>query len=254
MQNILHNIRRPAVIGHRGYRARYPENTLASFSAAIAAGADMIELDVTLSKDDRVVVIHDDNLDRTSSGRGKVRQTPLEILKTLDTGSWFDPSFSGETLPTLEEVLDLAGSSILINIEIKSSAWNPFFQNEAIERQIVRLVAEKQMQESVLISSFQTGFLERIVQLPHHPEVALISGQPVPQGIVETCKRLGGFSWHPCFQSLEQNLIHQMHQAGIRIFPYTVNHAEDMLLLMNMGVDGIFTDDPSEMIRRMSSH
>lgn len=85
---------RPLLIGHRGYPARYPENTLASFRGAMEAGCDMIELDVTLTRDRKVVVIHDDTLDRTTTGKGLVASHSLEEITALDAGSWFDPRFS----------------------------------------------------------------------------------------------------------------------------------------------------------------
>ena len=94
-------------IAHRGFSGKYPENTNIAFARAIELGADMIELDVTLSKDKIPVVIHDDTLERTSNGKGKVRNVPLEKLKQLDFGSWMHSNFSEERIPTLEEVLKI---------------------------------------------------------------------------------------------------------------------------------------------------
>ncbi len=235
----------PAVVGHRGYRARFPENTLVSFSAAVAAGADMIELDVTLSKDRGVVVIHDDTLDRTTSGSGIVRETPLHELRRLDAGTWFDNRFSAEPLPTLEETLALvATSGVLVNIEIKSTAWETDAPEDAIERQVVAMIRRMQLIDTVLVSSFHPGFLENIAALPVHPEYALITNRTVPHDIVDLCTRLNVFSWHPHHESLKQSDIEAMHQSGIHVFPYTVNNPEDMIRLVEMGVDGIVTDDP----------
>ena len=244
MRRTLHDIIPPVIIGHRGYRAKYPENTLASFSAAMAAGADMIELDVTLSRDRKVVVIHDDTLNRTTSGFGPVHQSMLQELKLLDAGSWFDSRFAGEFLPTLEEVLILAGGKILINIEIKSSAWESGSPGDAIERQVIDLISRHDLVNTTLVSSFHPGFLENIVNMTVHPEIAFITDRSVTPDTLDICKRLGVFSWHPHFRSLEQRHIDCAHAQGIHVFPYTVNAIEDMLLLANMGVDGIITDDP----------
>ncbi len=244
----LRDIKSPIIIGHRGYRAEYPENTLASFSAAMSAGADMIELDVTLSRDRKVVVIHDDTLNRTTSGFGPVHQATLQTLKRLDAGSWFDPRFAGESLPTLEEVLILTEGKILINVEIKSSAWESGFPEDAIERQIVDLIIRHDLLNSTLVSSFHAGFLENIGKLPVHPEIAFITDRNAPQNTLDVCERLGVFSWHPHYKSLEQQHIEKAHARGILIFPYTVNPVEEMLMLVNMGVDGVITDDPGAAI------
>jgi glycerophosphoryl diester phosphodiesterase len=244
MPRTLHDIIPPVIIGHRGYRARYPENTLASFSAAMAAGADMIELDVTLSRDRQVVVIHDDTLNRTTSGSGPVQQATLQELKLLDAGSWFDSRFKGESLPTLEEVLALAGGNILINVEIKSSAWEPGFPEDAIERQVIDLITRHGLLNSILVSSFHTGFLENIANMTHHPGIAFITGRSVPPDTLDICKRLDAFSWHPHFRPLEQRHIDRAHAQGIHVFPYTVNTAAEMQRLADMGVDGVITDDP----------
>ncbi|MBI5592412.1 MAG: hypothetical protein HY881_18245 [Deltaproteobacteria bacterium] len=256
MSRTLNDIKPPLIIGHRGYRAKYPENTLASFSAAIAAGADMIELDVTLSKDRKVVVIHDDTLNRTTSGLGPVHQATLQELKQLDAGSWFDPRFTEESLPTLEDVLILAGKKILINVEIKSSAWesgspedtSKDTSKDAIERQVVDLIIQYDLLNSTLVSSFHAGFLKNIGKLPVHPEIAFITDRNTPQNTVDMCERLGVFSWHPHYNSLEQRYIEKAHARGILIFPYTVNSVEDMLMVVNMGVDGLITDDPGAAI------
>ncbi len=244
----LHDIIPPIIIGHRGYRAEYPENTLASFSAAMAAGADMIELDVTFSRDRKVVVIHDDSLNRTTSGFGPVHLATLQDLKLLDAGSWFDSRFTGESLPTLDEVLALAGGDILINVEIKSSAWESGFPEDAIERQVVDLITRHGLLHSTLISSFHDGFLAKIANMANHPEIALITDRSAPPHTMDICKRLGVFSWHPHFRSLEQHHIDRCHAQGIHVFPYTVNAVEDILRLIHMGVDGIITDDPGTAI------
>ena len=113
----------PWIMAHRGYRARYPENTLVAFQAALDAGVQMIELDVALSRDRKLVVIHDATLERTTNGEGAVSDHTLAQLKQLDAGGWFHPRFAGEHLPELSEVLDLADGQVLINIEIKPHAY-----------------------------------------------------------------------------------------------------------------------------------
>jgi glycerophosphoryl diester phosphodiesterase len=234
----------PVIIAHRGYRKRYPENTLAAFAAAFDAGAGMVELDVTLTMDRRVVVLHDDTLDRTTDGRGQVRGFTLEELKQLDAGSWFDPRFTGERLPTLEEVLNLCPARGMVNIEIKAGAFEAGRLPDAIEEQVLTAVAERGMGDRVLISSFETRFLARIAERTNAPAVGVLTERRVGSDPLSLCKRLRAFSWHPDFRSVTTATVRAMHAAGIMVFPYTVNRPEDFRGLLQMGVDGVFTDDP----------
>jgi glycerophosphoryl diester phosphodiesterase len=234
----------PVIIAHRGYRKRYPENTLAAFTAAFDAGVGMVELDVTLTKDRRVVVLHDDTLDRTTDGRGRARGFTLDELKQLDAGSWFDPRFTGERLPTLEEVLDLCAVRGMVNIEIKADAFEAARQADAIEEQVLTAVAERGMGDRVLISSFDVRFLARIVDRNKAPAVGVLTERRIESDPLSLCKSLRAFSWHPDFRSVTIARVRAMHAAGIMVFPYTVNQPDDFRRLLLMGVDGIFTDDP----------
>ena len=145
-----------------GIAAKYPENTLAAFDAAIGAGAVMIELDVTLSRDRKVVVIHDATLDRTTDGNGAVADFTLAELKQLDAGSWFDAQFADQRLPELSEVLDLVNGRVSLNIEIKAHAYEPGHPTDAIEKQVVELVRQKNLLDSCMISSFEANILVQI--------------------------------------------------------------------------------------------
>lgn len=234
----------PVIIAHRGYRKRYPENTLAAFAAAFDAGALMVELDVALTRDRRVVVLHDDTLDRTTDGCGQVRDFTMEELRQLDAGSWFDPCFTGERLPTLEEVLDLCAVRGMVNIEIKAGAFETGRLVDAIEEQVLSAVAQRGMEDRVLISSFETRFLTRIAERTNTPAVGVLTQRRIGSDPLKLCKRLRAFSWHPDFGSVTTARVRAMHAAGIMVLPYTVNHPEDFRGLLQMGVDGVFTDDP----------
>ena len=110
---------RPLIMGHRGAMGHAPENTMASFRKAVELGVEAIELDVHLSSDGKLVVIHDETLDRTTDGQGPVVAKTLTELKALDAGSWYKPEFAGERIPTLEEVLDWARDRVPVVIEVK---------------------------------------------------------------------------------------------------------------------------------------
>ncbi|MGA9536109.1 MAG: glycerophosphodiester phosphodiesterase family protein [Desulfobacterales bacterium] len=234
----------PVIIAHRGYRKRYPENTLAAFAAAFDAGACMVELDVTLTRDRRVVVLHDDTLDRTTDGCGQARGFTLDELKQLDAGNWFDPRFAGERLPTMEEVLGLCAGRGMVNIEIKAGAFEAGRLPDAIEEQVLTAVVERGMSDCVLISSFETRFLSRIADRANAPAVGVLTEQRIGSDPLSLCKRLRAFSWHPDFRSVTSARVRAMHAAGIMVFPYTVNQPEEYRVLLQMGVDGVFTDDP----------
>ena len=157
----------------------------------------MIELDVMFSRDRKVVVIHDATLERTTNGQGAVNDYTMEELKQLDAGSWFDPRFADQRLPELSEVLDLVNGRTSVNIEIKAHAYEHDHPPDAIEKQVVALVKQKKLQDSVLISSFDIDILVQIASMQDPPAIALISRTPASNRIVEICTHLKVFSWHP---------------------------------------------------------
>lgn len=148
------------IIAHRGSRGNRPENTLEAFQEALKVSSDGIELDVHLSKDGQVVVIHDETVDRTTSGKGYVKDMTLKQLKELDAGSWFDPKYSNARIPTLQEVLDLLAEnhfSGVLNVELKTDV----FQYSAIEEKVLALAEPYLAQFSVIYSSFHYETLKK---------------------------------------------------------------------------------------------
>ena len=239
------NFKAPWVIGHRGYSAKYPENTLAAFQAAIAAGATMVELDVMLCRDRKLVVIHDSTLERTTNGDGAVADYTLSELKSLDAGSRFDADFADQKLPELSEVLDLADGRAYVNIEIKSNAYESHHPPDAVEKQVVELLRQKKMLDTGLISSFDVNILEQIASMRAAPAIALISQKPADKNTVKMCTRLNVFSWHPDCKIVTPKQVNLMHANGIKVFPYNVNTLEDYVRVRDMKVDGVITDDPA---------
>jgi len=238
------NNKPPWIIGHRGFAAQYPENTLAAFQAAIAAGAAMIELDVMLSRDRKVVVIHDETLERTTNGRGAVADLTLAELKQLDAGSWYHPRFAGQRLPELSEVLDLVNGRVYLNIEIKSSAYESHHPADAIETQVVELLRQKKLLDSGMISSFNAHVLEQVASMPDAPVIAYISDKAADSHTVKMCTRLKAYSWHPDQAVVTRSQVKKMHAAGIKVFPYNVDTLENYMKMAAMDADGVITDDP----------
>ncbi len=237
----------PLFIAHRGIRHRFPENTIASFQGAMDAGAHMIELDLCLTKDRQLVVIHDETVDRTTNGSGRVRLLTMEALAQLDAGSWFDPRFSGERLPTLAQVLALAKGKILVNIEIKPEAFEVHGPKDAIERQVLELVRSQQMEEDVLISSFQWQVLKRMRKIAPNIALGLLSNIPADDRLFSWHRKIQGFSWHPDYRVVTRPQVEILHQMGAKVFPYAVNGRIDTHRLREMGVDGLMVDDPDQM-------
>jgi glycerophosphoryl diester phosphodiesterase len=234
---------RPLLIGHRGYPARHPENTLASFKGAIEAGCDMIELDVTLTNDRKVVVIHDDTLNRTTTGKGLVKERSLDQIREFDAGSWFNGRFAGERVPELAEVLDLTAGRCMLNIEIKESAFEAACPADAVERQVVDLVRAGKAMNRVIVSSFDQRILRRIAAMDDPPALAYISDHGADTKLVEMLLAIEAFSWHPRFKVLTREQVDALHAAGLKVFPWTINTRQEAEKVLAMGVDGLICND-----------
>jgi len=235
--------RRPLLIAHRGYRAQYPENTLAAFQAASDHRAPMIELDVALTRDRQLIVIHDDTVDRTTDGHGAVMNLNVTEIRRLDAGSWFHSRFRSERIPLLSEVLELAAGKTLVNIEIKKSYYEDSPKADAIEQQVVQLIERLNLQDQVLISSFEIRYLQRLHRQNAGLALAFISNEPADTQTLALLKEIDAYSWHPWYGSLTREQVDQMHAQNHQVFCFTVNSRQDFLSLKAMGVDGVFTDD-----------
>jgi glycerophosphoryl diester phosphodiesterase len=225
---------------------------MAAFEASIHAGAQMIELDVTLSRDGEVVVIHDSTVDRTSNGSGQVVRFTLKELKALDAGSWYHANFAGERIPTLEEVLDAFGRKVLINIEVKAGEADSESSLEWIGRKIVKMIRKRHLNDSVLISSFDFIVLEHLLRVKESSAKALLCDDIPDNAWLERCKELQAFSFHPRFELLSEEAVEQWHSAGIFVFPWNVRSDADIDACYKLGVDGLFVDDPVMAKKRLS--
>lgn len=233
------------IIAHRGASAYYPENTMIAFEKAITMGAEMIELDVTLSKDGIPVVYHDKRLNKHTDGRGYLSTHTLDELKQLDAGSWFDPKFSDQKIPTLREVLTFASGTIALNIEIKSEAVTNSIAN-GIEEKVAVLVKKFDMQNHVLFSSFDYRALHHFKELTPDIPVALLynrkrSNRLLPNQLV---KKYRVDAFNCSYRQLSRKWIANLNENRIPFFIYTVNRKQRMQKLIEGGVRGIFTDKP----------
>ncbi len=235
------------VFGHRGACALAPENTIPSFELAIEQGADAIELDVKLTADNQAVVIHDDSVDRTTDGKGIVNQLSLSEIKKLDAGNLFNQKFTGVQIPTLDEVFEHLGKRILIDVELT----NYFSTTDDLIPIVAEIVKSHQMQTQVFFSSFLPQNLDQIRQLlPHTPAALLCQGGS--QGMLARSEKYLNTSpelIHPKMSDVNQQLVKIEHDRRRRINVYTVNKDADILRMKELGVDGIFTDDPLNALK-----
>ena len=230
------------IIGHRGFRARYPENTMSSFEAAAAAGAGMIELDVHLTRDRRLAVIHDETLSRTTSGEGNVADCTMDQLKSLDAGTWFTPEFADEKIPELGEVLAWACTRLMVNIEIKS---DPKAAAVALEtgRQVLAAIEQTKTMAGCIVSSFNTDILTDLRNRSKDLAIGVLTYKQTAEAL-PVCSRIRASAWHPHYRYFSREELDRAHGAGLKVLPYTVNSEAEMAYLLKMGVDGFFTDDP----------
>jgi glycerophosphoryl diester phosphodiesterase len=235
------------VIAHRGFSGEAPENTLAAFRKGVEIGSDMIELDVHLSRDGEIVVIHDETLDRTTNGKGLVAEHTLSELKKLDAGSSFGPAFAREKIPTLKEVLGLAKGRVLVNIEIKNPTHRRYPISELTEKTL-REVEKAGMLEKVIFSSFNPAALEWFEKKEPRALTAFLFHRPW-----NSLSDIPGYQDYSVLNLrniyLTQEKISAIRKAGKKINVYTVNPEEEIRQFVEWGVDGIITNHPDRLIR-----
>lgn len=239
-------MRLPRVIGHRGAAARAPENTLAGLRRAAELGVSWVEFDVRLTGDATLVLMHDDTLDRTTNGAGRVRAIDTSALRALDAGAWFAPEFAGELVPTFAEAVALLAELELgANVEIKAEAGDEAETGRAVAGAIRALwPAEKPLP---LISSFQYGCAEAVAAVaPELPLAYLMDWSHREWG--EQRDALPWCTIHCNQRRLTQARVATLKQAGLPVAAYTVNTAARAGALFGMGVDAVFSDCPDVLL------
>ena len=239
---------RTLVIGHRGAMGYAPENTLASFELALQQGADFVELDVHLSRDGQVVVMHDERLERTTDGRGLVRDWSVSELRRLDAGAWFDPRFAGERVPTLQEVLEWAAGRTRLAIEIKNG---PLYY-DGIEARVVELLRRHDLRQQAIVISFDHQALRRLRALDEGLLTgALYSCRPAdPVGLAAAA---GAQVLEPHWSHVTPADVAAAHAAGLLVSTWTTSDPDTMRGLIEAGVDGIATNHPDVLTRLLAA-
>lgn len=229
------------IIGHKGAAGYAPENTLASLKKAVEMGLKFIEIDVQFTKDQEIIVMHDYTLERTTNGKGMVKSHTLSEIKELSAGLWYNEAYKDEKVPTLEEVLRFLPKDTMLNIEIKNIAR----ERNGIEEKILEIIKRFDIEDQILISSFDHLSLKKVRTLNSSIKIGLLLYAYLidPFRYIEE-SGIKPFSVHPAIEYLDLEFADEAKKRGYKVFPYTVNSVEEYAFCMYLGVEGVFSDYP----------
>lgn len=230
------------VIGHRGAMGHAPENTMASLQKGYELQANIVEIDIQMSKDRELVVIHDGDVSRTTNGKGHIRDMTIEDIRSLEAGSHFDSAFNGEKIPILREVLSWAKDKIPLAIEIKGDPRPA----EGIEEKLITLLQEYDMIDRVMVISFHHTSLKLLKEM--EPSVA--TGILYFAELVDTvaaARAAKADSIHPTWQYCTTSMIEEAHRAGLNVCAWIVDAEDEMKHLIRMGIDSIGSNYPDRL-------
>lgn len=227
-------------VAHRGASGTAPEHTRSAFERAIELGADMIELDVQLSRDGELVVLHDFELERTTSGRGPVRDYAWQMLRELDAGTWFGAEFAGERVLRLDDVIDLVDGRARLNVEIKALPSD----GQVVAEKVARLLTRRELIETTIVSCFDFDVLGAVRAQSPDLAIGLLTHEPDLSPIWEIARRLRAGTLHPYWAFATEEAVERAHREGLEVIAWTVNDVEAMDALVVCGVNGIISDYP----------
>ncbi|MEZ4865883.1 MAG: glycerophosphodiester phosphodiesterase family protein [Caldilineaceae bacterium] len=241
---------RPQIFAHRGAKAVAPENTLPAFQRALEMGVDGIELDVHCSKDGKLVVIHDESLERTTTGHGKVSDYTAAELARVDAGSPFSPQFAGVGIPTLDQVFDLVGNRCLVNVEIKTD--DPLGGNQA--EPLLALIQARKLYDQVIVSSFSPEALIQVRWLDPKVQLGLLYYLPLPPYLRHAwfTPILRPDALHPAYKLVDEALMAWAREVGCPVNVWTVNDVTEAQRLAAIGVNVIMSDVPDQIMAALA--
>jgi glycerophosphoryl diester phosphodiesterase len=233
----------PLVLGHRGASYDAPENTIAAFTLARQQGADGVELDTMLTRDGVPIVIHDFTLDKTTDGSGLVKEHDLRAIKLLDAGSHYDFQFRNERVPTLDEAFEALGRELIINVELKTTAW----RSDGLELAVLNVIRRHNAANRVIVSSFNPFALRRFRALAPHIPIGYLYAPDEPIYL-----RYGWFmiglpheARHPHHSLVDEQFMAWARNAKYRVHVWTVDEPQRIRQLRDLGVDAIITNRPN---------
>ncbi len=239
------------VCAHRGASGVAPENTIAAICAAIDAGAEMVEIDVQVSGDGQFVVFHDDELERTTNGKGLVEQHSFESLRTLDAGAWFHARFAGERIPLLADALEVLRGRAYLNIEIKPMAATS--QRAAMLARVIGMVRDAGLIPYTVFSSFDHAALLYVKSVDPmlHTNALNIPGDSRPPHVVVSECRADGYGCS--IDEVSAAIVEDAHRHFIPIGVYTVNTEQELFAMLDLGVNGVVTNYPNVIMRALAA-
>jgi glycerophosphoryl diester phosphodiesterase len=246
-------------VAHRGASKYAPENTLASFKKALEENADIIELDVHVSKDDSLIIMHDSNTKRTTGTEGEIENLNFRDIRKLNAGFLFEENYKNEKIPTLDEVLKLVNGRSTVLIELK---WpkNGIYIN--LVKEVLKCIAENNAQKWVIIQSFETAYLKEILSttktidchqlvfgwsniLPLYYDRKICIGNFEPL--------FGVKSVNIFYLYLSKSFVSKMHSKNIKVFVFTLDDKEKIIQAINLGADGIISND-HRILKKLLNH
>ena len=233
---------RPLVIAHRGASGYRPENTLPAYELAIEQQADMIEVDLHVTRDGAVVVTHDEDL-AGLSGEGEIADATLAQVRALDAGE-------GERVPILDELLDGFGSRIPLNLELKRSSRGSY---PGLEQRAWDAVVQRGVQNETLFSSFFDPALRELRKVAAEARIALLISRRRPERWLERARGVAAEAVNPEAGLVDAELLETAHGEGLAVYVFTVDAPEEMTRLLDLGVDGLFTNVPDQLRRLLQS-
>ena len=230
---------RTAIMAHRGASAAAPENTMAAIVKAISAKAQWVEIDVQRTTDDAVVVIHDRDLMIIGGDPIVVTESYLRTITAVDVGSWFDPKFANQRIPTLEEVLRRCKNKIKVNIELKYYGWD-----ERLAQRVIEIVENTEMENDIVVMSLQPEAVRQVKDMRPSWQVGLLSAAALSDIVHEDADFLAVHS-----RMATLNFVRRVHDAGKLLHVWTINDTVGMMKMFDLGVDALITDKPDLAIR-----
>lgn len=227
------------IIGHRGASELAPENTLKSIRMALESELDMIEIDVSLCKSGEAVVMHNDRVEETTEGKGFIKDLTLQELKKLNAGE-------GEQIPTLQEVINLIDSRCPLNIEIKGRG-----SAQEVSRILLTEISEKgRSWDDFLVSSFDHFELVEFKKLRTEVRISPIISC-LPLGLASLAENIEAWSLNMNRETVNQEIVNDAHTKGLKVLVFTVNEPEELAMMEELGVDGIFTNNKARVLAQL---
>ncbi len=248
--------KKPLVIGHRGNSSSAPANTIESIRQAIELGVDMIELDVRMSKDGVPILIHNDTVDETTNGHGSVASLTLAQLKELDAGSWKDKRYANEKIPTLVEALEFVKGKVYLSLDLK---------DESAVSLMIRDIHNANMRDNVVICGCYEPQARQIWNIDKNITVLFDvdsqlekkakledKSEFIDQYIYRACKER--FSvLNVNHKYVNEELIYRAHLRGLSVWVWTVDDIDEMIRLIDIGVDAIYSNFPGKLLEVKSN-